>query len=179
VTFDEAIDRLEWLGEPIAKPDQAIIKKLKKIRNAIEHLDVDEDPDEVQQVFASTLGFTIRFVERYLGQSRETLVESALWKDIVRRPNIYREIEKSYRELSGDVLAAEEWLTGSATCVHCGSDLVVASHGYYPGVRCKICGHNQEFEMCYGCKEDFPLEELEPAEGDTYLCEDCHKHIYG
>ena|SRR3990167_270927 len=27
VTFDEAVTRLEWLGEPIAKPDQIIIGK--------------------------------------------------------------------------------------------------------------------------------------------------------
>lgn len=179
VTFDEAVDRLEWLGEPIAKPDQIIIRKLKKIRNAIEHLDVDEDPDEVRKIFASTLGFTIRFVEKYLATPRESLVENASWKELVKQKEIYQEVEKSYVELCNDVLSAEEWLTGSATCVHCGSNLVVATHRYYSGIRCKICGHTQDFEMCYGCKKDFPIDEMEAAEGDTYLCKECSKEIYG
>lgn len=175
VTFDEAIDRLEWLGEPIAKSDQTIIRKLKKIRNAIEHLEIDEDPDEVRQIFASTLGFTIRFVEKYLGTPRETLVDSSSWKDLVKNREIYAELDKTYRQLCNDVLSAEEWLTGSASCVHCGSDLVIATHGYYTSVRCKICGHTQDFEMCYRCKEDFPIDEMQAAEGDTYLCEQCSR----
>jgi len=179
VTFDEAMERLEWLGEPIAKSDQTIIRKLKKIRNAIEHLEIDEDPNEVKRIFASTLGFTIRFVEKYLGTSRESLVENALWKELVTKQEIYDEIEKNYRQLCDDVLSAEEWLTGSVSCVYCGSDLVIATHGYYSGIRCKICGHNQDYEMCYGCKEDFPIDEMQAAEGDTFFCEMCHKEAYG
>jgi hypothetical protein len=179
VTFDEAINRLEWLGEPIAKSDQSVIKKLKKIRNAIEHLEIDENPVEVKKIFATTLGFTIRFVEKYLSTPRESLVDNASWKALVKQKEIYEEVEKTYRGLCNDVLSAEEWLSGSASCVHCGSDLVVANHGYYSGIRCKICGHTQEFEMCYGCKEDFPLDELKGAEGDTLLCKECMKKIYG
>lgn len=122
VTFNEAVDRLEWLGEPIAKSDRMVISKLKKIRNAIEHLDVDEDPDEVRQIFVSTLGFTILYVEKYLATSRESLVNNDSWKALIEREEIYKEVVKSYQDLCNDVLSAEEWLTGSATCVHCGSD---------------------------------------------------------
>lgn len=177
VTFNEAVERLDWLGNPISKNDQNIIRKLKKIRNALEHLEVNEDPNEVKLIFASTLGFTIRFVEKYLSTSRETIVDSSSWKTLLSRNEIYQQIEKSYQELCNDVLSSEKWLTGSATCVHCGSDLVVESSGYYSGVLCKICGHTQHFEMCYSCKKDFPLDELNDADGDTMLCNECNQRI--
>ncbi|MDO8804458.1 MAG: hypothetical protein Q7R35_08500 [Elusimicrobiota bacterium] len=173
VTFDEAIERLEWLGEPISKPDQSMIGGLKKIRNALEHLEVNENPEEIKKVFAITLGVTIRFIEKYLKTARESVVDNAAWKTLIKKPEIYAEIEKSYKVLSQDILSAEKWLTGSATCCYCGSVLVVGSDGYYSGVKCKVCGHLQEFEMCYGCKNDFPIDELTPAEGDTYLCLIC------
>jgi len=178
VTFEEAIQRLEWLGEPISKADQKVIKRLKAIRNELEHLAIDQDPNAVLGLFAPTLGFTVRFVEKYLSTSLHALVEPDTWKSVIAEQAIHQEVEKSFRELRNSVLAAEASLTGTATCIHCGTDLVVATRGYYSGIRCSVCGHTQEFEMCYGCKEDFPLDELKPAEGDTHLCVKCSEEVY-
>jgi hypothetical protein len=61
VTFDEAVDRLEWLGSPITKSDQSIVGRLKKIRNCIEHLEIDEDSNALKKYFADSLSFTILF----------------------------------------------------------------------------------------------------------------------
>lgn len=179
VTFPDALKRLEWLGEPISQPDQELLKKLKVIRNELEHLNIDQDSTTMKNLFATTLGFTVKFVEKYLSIALHTLVDPNTWKSIVIEPTIHGEIEKIYRELCEGVFNGEDRLAGATTCIHCGTDLIVAAKGYYSGIKCKVCGYTQAFEMCYSCKKDYSLDDLEPSEGDTYLCKKCHKEIYG
>ena len=55
---------------------------------------------------------------------------------------------------------------------------MVPHQSYYGGFRCVVCGFVHEVEECYGCREEFFVGLLTPAEGDTLLCSACDRRFH-
>lgn len=178
VTFDEAINRLSWLGAPIANFDVDMLKKLKRIRNELEHLEVNQHPGNVRNIFCAVVGFVIRYLHIYLGLSFLNLVDGNEWRKALSiEPSLRSLAEKSAREIYTNLIAAEFRAIGVAKCAKCEADCMISDKGYYNGFRCIVCGFRHEIEECYSCKKAFFLDLLHANEGDTLLCTDCNKNL--
>lgn len=177
VTFEEAIKRLSWLNSPIGKVDIAMLNQLKRIRNEIEHFEVNQDPAHVRSTFSAAVGFFIRYLHVYLGLSFLDLVDGDKWREALSiEPSLRSLAEKSAREVYINLIAAEFRAIGVAKCAKCEADCMISDKGYYDGFRCIVCGFRHEAEECYSCKKVFFLDLLHANEGDTALCIDCNNN---
>lgn len=180
VSFAQALERLKWLGHGIPTVDVAQINTLKRLRNALEHHSAIRNSEDVRKMYAAVAAFTIRYLHTRLHLAFLELVDGDDWREALRlEPELRHLAELSAKQVYGGLVAAEERAAGTATCVQCGADCMIPHESYYGGFRCVVCGFVHDVEMCYGCREEFFVGLLTPAEGDTLLCSACHKRVYG
>jgi hypothetical protein len=179
VTFDKAIERLGWLGSPIAKPDVAMLNQLKRIRNELEHFEVDQPPALVRSTFSAVVGFVIRYLHVYLNLSFYDLVDGEEWREaLLVEPSLRSLAERSAREVYKTLITAEHRAIGVSKCVKCGADCMISDKAYYDGFRCVVCGFRHDIEECHSCREVFFIDLLSADEGDTLICDYCHKNAW-
>lgn len=181
VTLSQALERLNWLGNPIAETDKQSIFGLKKIRNTLEHYDIDISAADVRSSYISSIGFHIKFLHKYLNLDFHKVVNQNLWENLViNNEDIKALTESTSKDIFENIINSTIKVAGLTTCIKCGCDVMVEERGgYYSGFKCKVCGYNHWTEMCYRCKEDFFIDELEPCEGDTMLCKKCYSEYVG
>lgn len=174
VTLRQALERLAWLGQPISDGDRAQLFQLKKIRNAIEHFSVDEDPARVREVYAAVIGFTIRYLHVYLGQSFLDIVDDEAWRRaIAHDPRLRSAAERSASEIYDDLTSAADRAIGTSVCQKCGADMMIDFPSNWSGHRCVVCGFKHTVESCYRCGRAFFWDLLRESEGGTMVCEEC------
>lgn len=181
VTLSQAFERLNWLENPIAETDKQSIFSLKKIRNTLEHYDIDISVADVRSSYLSSIGFHIKFLHKYLNMEFLKVVDQRLWeKLVVSNEDIKALTESTSKEIFENIIDSAIKVAGLTTCIKCGCDVMVEERGgYYSGFKCKVCGYDHWTEMCYGCKEDFFIDELTSCEGDTMLCNQCYSEHIG
>lgn len=179
VRFDQALERLKWLGHELSSLDMAQINKLKRLRNSLEHHSVEQKAEDVRKMYAAVVAFAIRYLHIYLNRSFLDLVDGEQWRAALQvEPELRNLSEFSAKQVYANLVAAERRAIGTATCSGCGADCMIPHDSYYGGYRCVVCGFQHDVEMCYGCKKEFFIELLTAAEGDTTLCQDCHRRVY-
>jgi hypothetical protein len=174
VRFDQALERLAWLGHEIAPTDAAQIRQLKRIRNTLEHFSVEQEDPSVRTLYAAVIGFVIGYLHVYLSCSFFDVVDSVSWQAaLAAEPSLRRVATLSAKEIYQNLVAAADRAIGVSECAQCGADVMIPSSGYFSGYRCVVCGFVHEVEECYSCKKAFYLPTLDPHEGDTALCTAC------
>src|SRR5262249_51822059 len=59
VTLEQALERLAWLGHEMSPLDAAQIRKLRRVRNELEHFSVEQNGPLAHQLYAAGVGLTI------------------------------------------------------------------------------------------------------------------------
>lgn len=176
VRFEDALERLVWLGHPIAAADASQLRSLKKIRNKIEHFSVAEAPAHVRSLYAAATGFAIRYLYAYHNQDFFEIVNGDEWRRCLAvDPAIRAATELSVRQIYVHLTDVADRATGTAICAKCSATIMVEATGYYQVFRCITCGFRHDVDECYMCKKSFFVGLLYPADGDTAFCEDCNK----
>jgi len=178
VTFDQALERLDWIGHSIGKADVEQLKALKRLRNAVEHLEIEASVPVVRTIFAAAMGFVFRFMEVYIQRRFLDTIDDTDWRTaLLLEPELRNSAELSARQVFSNLVAAEHRAIGVATCASCGADCMISYESYWGGYQCVVCGFKHDVETCYGCNRTVFLRELTETEGGTAMCDECvHKY---
>ncbi len=160
VSIKECLVRLENLGIGLAKDPQAIIEKIQKRRNRVEHHRYDHQKED-EVIIAESLKFILFFVNDVLKGKLENDIPPATLREIQRL--VYERGERYNLAMHRvDVWLRERWpawdeqdaptpdeFDGTMQCPICREDFLVA--GYHDRPFCFLCGTSVDAYGCDSC----------------------------
>lgn len=180
VGYDTAVQILKDNGVVLSASEISDIKAIRRMRNAIEHLETTIKAEALERYLARVL----RFLDEFLKEELDTDIGTAL-----------SDIPERFREFKEAIYEAEEWLRLAseaasermpsvrdlhkgargeyAFCTECGNEtVVVADHIDVP--TCEYC--RAEFPNCEYCDTcGTPVLDGIP-EDDVGMCESCWEY---
>ena len=185
IDFEEIGARLKKFGIEI---DQKALTDLSRIRNQLEHLYTDKNPDAIREEMAKAFPLTISLFHWAEKDPRDELGDA--WDEMIEIRGVYEKELERCRAGFKDV----EWISSTLAsapynCPRCHSDLVIQddpkwskSHDAY--VRCLACGEriDPQQAMERALELHFELESYiaatDGADAPLDTCPDCGVDSY-
>lgn len=166
VNIDTAINRLEKIVKIEFDEEKKItIKRLKKIRNLIQHYKFEINLDEAKNLIGKVISIIIEFSDNELNLDwGKKLHDYEKWAYLLEYYEFYITHAKKHED---DLREEGSPVTG---CPHC------AALTYNMKTdTCKLCGHEDEMHECQYCGESF-FESENP--GCEFVCESCRDYRF-
>ncbi|OGF57669.1 MAG: hypothetical protein A2497_00380 [Candidatus Firestonebacteria bacterium RifOxyC12_full_39_7] len=166
VNVDLAIKRIKNICNLSIPEDMIkIVKRCRKIRNEIEHYEVNITKKEAEAVIGNMLSFIFDFAEKYLGLNLEKKFkkDEDMWEKLIV---IHEFCEKHVRICEGKLFDKKILVD---YCPYCGRQTFNVD-----SEKCEFCGHEEEMFECASCGGKYFMEEKSEKneEGDP-LCSEC------
>jgi hypothetical protein len=188
VTVGQAVDRLRQIaGVVLSKQESAALDRLRRIRNQIQHYEIEISFEQALGQINEAIAFLVSFLDSELGIDIRELLEDSSYEELLEVERIVEELETIAQRRIEDV--REEVLPFSASeraafyfdvieCPRCWRPYYVFSPDADIS-ECQLCGYDGGFVECARCAEAFPdgAWEINHAGGDIYFCNSCLSYI--
>lgn len=151
VNSNTCLKRLENIAQiKFTQKDKALLEKLRKKRNKIEHFDVNEHPEALKSFLSKILVLIINFIDVELSVDEFSKVQQKYYKEIrIKSSEFENFVKLKFAQLS-DRIKNEPWLH---ECSHCLQKTVCVDKKDNE-LRCLFCNQVDESIMisCPECK---------------------------
>ena len=173
ISLDQAIQILENCEVKIGKSIVSDAKKLKLLRNKIEHYEFELNINETQELIGKLIYDLIIFDKKHLDIKLNEHLPSALWSTLDH-------LSKAY-ELKVESAISEAGKTGREIfiCYSCGNNTQVVSEDGEKAI-CVYCDNWQIMgECCLDCGKTFPISHMRMwnEEYSHFICEYCNEQF--
>ena len=177
IDFETAVERLQAICGVGLDKYIVSLRRLKDVRNDIEHYKVNLSGEEAAVLIGSNIPFLFEFLRDELDTTLQDHVDEGTWLELLDIEQVFAQaINKAKNEKA--LLCAgqekDEEYPLVLSCPICGLEFLVVSDKHDKEVECLLCKHISEMKECIRCYSLFPAEDWS-AEGD--LCPDCTVYV--